>query len=154
ILCDRITEAGADDSGTQMVARALVAAVTHLESADGFGTANTADWRWGAMHRLKLSPLFPNTALELPPPGDTMAPGFPSAGDNFVINRADQGWNDLDFRQHADGPAQRFLATSEPDRPISVKWQLPTGVIYDSHSPHYRDLLDNHYLPEQHFDAP
>src|SRR5690606_35308179 len=101
-----------------------------------------------------IAPLFPNAKLELPAPGEEPAGGFPKAGDNFVINRADQGWDDLDFSQSADGPAQRFLATSEPDRPISVKWQLPTGVIYDTASPHYRDLLDMYYLPQVHFDAP
>jgi penicillin G amidase len=154
IVCDRIEVAGPDDSCTTMILRALVAAMTHLESAAGFGTADTAAWRWGKLHRLKLEPLFPNTALELPPPTDPDAPGFPRAGDNFVINRADQGWKDLDFSQHADGPAQRFLAIAEPGRPIAVKWQLPTGVIFDSRSSHYRDLLDNHYLPEIHFDAP
>ncbi|CAN5906936.1 hypothetical protein BH11MYX2_BH11MYX2_20980 [soil metagenome] len=27
-------------------------------------------------------------------------------------------------------------------------------MIYDSRSPHYRDLLDTYYLPEQYFDPP
>ena len=35
-----------------------------------------------------------------------------------------------------------------PGEPIKVKWALPGGAIYDSRSPHYRDLLDNYYLPE------
>ena len=35
-----------------------------------------------------------------------------------------------------------------------MRWALPGGVIFDSRSPHYRDLLDNYYLPEKHFDAP
>ncbi len=38
--------------------------------------------------------------------------------------------------------------------PIKVKWALPGGAIFDSRSPHYRDLLDNYYLPQTHFDAP
>ncbi len=154
ILCDRYAVAGPDDSCTKLILMNLVAAMQHLESADGFGTADTAEWRWGKLHRLTMSPLFPNSNLELPGRGEEPRGGFPKAGDNFVINRADQGWDDLDFSQDADGPAQRFLATSEPDRPISIKWQLPTGVIYDKASPHYRDLLDLHYLPQQHFDAP
>jgi penicillin amidase len=154
ILCDRYEVAGADDSCTKLILMTVLAAMQHLESADGFGTADTAQWRWGTMHRLTLSPLFPNPSLELPTRSELPLRGFPKAGDNFVINRADQGWDDLDFSQDADGPAQRFLATSEPDRPISIKWQLPTGVIYDPKSPHYRDLIDRHYLPEVHFDAP
>ena len=76
-----------------------------------------------------------------------------------MVNRADAGWDDLDFSQSADGPAQRFVAIADPGAfdtgtPLRVKWALPGGVIYDSRSPHYRDLLDDYYLPEKHFDAP
>jgi penicillin amidase len=154
IVCDRYAVAGADDSCTKLILMTMLAAMQHLESASGFGTPDVAEWRWGKMHRLTLSPLFPNPQLELPARGAEPRGGFPKAGDNFVVNRSDQGWSDLDFSQDADGPAQRFLATSEPGRPISVRWQLPTGVIYDPKSPHYRDLLDQHYLTEKHFDAP
>lgn len=154
IVCDRYAVAGPDDSCTKLILSTVLQAMQHLESTDGFGTADTAQWRWGKVHRLTIAPLFPNPTLELPARGELPLPGFPKRGDNFVINRADQGWADLDFSQSADGPAQRFLATSEPGRPISVKWQLPGGVIYDPKSPHYRDLLDMYYLPEQHFDAP
>lgn len=154
IVCDRYAVAGPDDSCTKLILMTLLDAMKHLESAQGFATADTTQWRWGKMHRLTMKPLFPHIQLELPKRGELALPGFPKAGDNFVVNRSDQGWNDLDFSQSADGPAQRFLATSEPDGPISIKWQLPSGVIYDPESPHYRDLLDNHYLPERHFDAP
>jgi hypothetical protein len=64
------------------------------------------------------------------------------------------GWSDTSFNQFADGPAQRFLAEAAPGETIKVKWALPGGAIYDSRSPHYRDLLDNYYLPLEHFDAP
>ena len=153
IICDDITAAG-DDSCTKVILVSLVDAVTHLEQT--FGTPNTTTWDWGALHRLKINPLFPNSALSLPP-GD--APGFPKAGDMFVINRSDTSWSGLDFSQSADGPAQRFLAEARNDafgfpQTIKVKWALPGGVIYDPDSPHYRDLLDNFYLPEKHFDAP
>jgi penicillin G amidase len=153
ILCDRYAVAGPDDSCTKLILMTVLAAMHHLESSAGYGTADTAQWRWGHLHRLTLKPLFPNTNLEVPTPME-MRGGFPKPGDNMVVNRADPGWNDLDFSQHADGAAQRFLATSEPGRPISIRWQLPSGVIYDPRSPHYRDLLDQHYLPEVHFDAP
>src|SRR5690606_20490869 len=114
------------------VARALVAAMQHLESPAGFGTADRSAWKWGHLHRLTISPLFPNPALTLPGPGE---PGFPKPGDNFVVNRSDQGWRDLDFSQSADGPAQRFLAVAEQGGRMRVKWSLPGGVIYDSRSP-------------------
>jgi hypothetical protein len=77
----------------------------------------------------------------------------------FAVNRSDTSWSGLDFSQSADGPAQRFLAIAEKDplgnpQPIRVKWALPGGVIFDPSSRHYRDLLDNYYLKERHFDAP
>jgi penicillin amidase len=146
IICDRYADNGADDSCTKMIMVAMVDAMNHVQSADGFGSADPADWQWGKLHQLTIHPLFPNPALDLGP--------FPKAGDNFVINRADQGWDDLDFSQYGDGPAQRFLAEAAPGEPIKVKWALPGGAIYDSRSPHYRDLLDNYYLPQTHFDAP
>ena len=150
ILCDHLTTVGADDSCSKVVLEAVLDAMQHLESAAGFGTADVAQWKWGNLHRLKITPLFPNTELDLPAPG---APGFRKSGDNFVVNRSDQGWDDLDFSQSADGPAQRFLAVANGGR-ITVKWAIPGGVIYDSRSPHYRDLLDDYYLAEKHFDAP
>lgn len=151
VICDAMSSP-ADDSCTYQILAATLAAMNHLESAAGFGTADVTKWAWGTMHRLTIQPLFPNTALDLPGPG---LPGFPKSGDNFVVNRSDQGWDDLDFSQDADGPAQRFIAISQgPDSPIAVRWALPGGVIYDSRSPHYRDLLDNYYLKEQHFEAP
>ncbi|MDX2093112.1 MAG: penicillin acylase family protein [Kofleriaceae bacterium] len=155
IVCGVIGEA--DASCGKVAMQALVAAMTHLESPAGYGTSDVARWAWGDKHRLQIQPLFPNTALDLPGPG---LPGFPRRGDTSVVNRADAGWNDLDFSQSADGPAQRFIAVAPGDtfseRPerISVKWALPGGVIFDSRSSHYRDLLDDYYLPEKHFDAP
>jgi penicillin amidase len=150
IVCDRHGSPGADESCARIVLSAMVDAMLHLESSAGFGSANIADWQWGKLHRLRITPLFPNTALDLPAPG---APGFPKSGDNFVVNRSDQGWQDLDFSQYSDGPAQRMLAVADGER-IRIKWALPGGVIYDSRSPHYRDLLDMYYLAETHFDAP
>jgi hypothetical protein len=132
----------------------MIDAMTHLESARGFGTADTRQWRWGKLHRLTITPLFPSPALNLPSPRDPDPAGFPRAGDNFAINRADHGWSDLDFSQLADGPAQRFLAESRGGGTIAVRWALPGGVIYDHRSPHYRDLLDRYYLANEHFDAP
>jgi hypothetical protein len=146
IICDQYAVTGPDDSCTKMIMVAMVDAMHHVQSSAGFNSTNPADWQWGKLHMLTLKPLFPNPALNVGP--------FPKAGDNFVINRADQGWDDLDFSQYGDGPAQRFLAEAAPGEPIKVKWALPGGTIYDSRSPHYRDLLDNYYLPLAHYDAP
>jgi penicillin amidase len=144
ILCDRVDLAGADDSCTKQVLVAMVEAMNQLSGQ--FSTADSTQWKWGKLHTLTLKPLFPNAALDVGP--------FAKAGDNFVVNRADMGWSDTDFSQFADGPAQRFLAEASPGEPIKVQWALPGGAIYDSRDKHYRDLLDNYYLPLQHFDAP
>ena len=154
ILCDRLAPGPVDDSCTKLVLETLLAAMKHLESPAGFGTADPTQWQWGNVHRLTIRPLFPNAALELPKPGETPLRGFAKAGDTFNVNRADAGWADLDFSQSADGPAQRFIAVARRGETIKVRWQLPGGVIFDSRSPHYRDLLDKYYLPETHFDAP
>ena len=159
ILCDNIAVAGPDDSCTKVILQAMLDAMTHLESAQGFGTVDTGAWRWGKLHRLTITPLFPNPALNLPAPSDPDLTGFggfggfPRAGDNFVVNRSDCGWRDLDFSQLAGGPAQRFLAEARPGEPIRVSWALPGGVIFDGRSPHYRDLLDDYLLDKQ-VDAP
>jgi len=156
ILCDDYVAAGPDDSCTKVILQAMVDTMTHLESAQGFGTADPGAWRWGKLHRLTITPLYPDPALNLPAPADPdpTGAGFPRSGDNFAVNRSDPGWADLDFSRLADGSAQRFLAEARSGQPITVSWALPGGVIYDPRSPHYRDLLDTYYLPNKHFDAP
>jgi penicillin amidase len=156
ILCDRIDVNGNDDSCTRMVLSAMVSALEHLASAPGYGSADSTTWRWGAKHRTTITPLVPNPALVLPGAGEAaeLTGGFPRAGDTFVINRADAGWQDLNFAQSSDGAAQRFLAEAEAGKKMKVKWALPGGTIFDSRSPHYRDLLDKYYLKNLHFDAP
>jgi acyl-homoserine lactone acylase PvdQ len=156
VLCDAYATPGPDDSCTKVILQAVLDAMDHLASPSGYGTADPTTWRWGKLHRLTIKPLFPNPQLNLPREGESAATagGFPKTGDNFVVNRADQGWQDLSFAQYADGPAQRFLAEAAPGETIKVKWQLPGGTIFDSRSKHYRDLLDNYYLAQTHFDAP
>jgi penicillin amidase len=155
IVCDRLGVAGVDDSCTGMILRALDETLTYLASADGVGTADQTAWRWGELHRLTIKPLFPNSDLEIPQsdePGNEG--GFPRAGDNMAVNRADCGWGDLDFSNDADGPAQRFLAEIPRDGTVKLRWALPGGTVYDRSSSHYRDLLDDYYLKNEHFDAP
>lgn len=154
IVCDDMATPGTDGSCTVVILRSLVQAMAHLETQ--FPSVPPAQWDWGKLHRLKIDPLFPNTALSLPPGTE---PGFPKSGDMFAVNRSDTSWSGLDFSQSQDGPAQRFLAVarkaaSGDSAPIQVKWALPGGVVYDPSSRHYRDLLDEYYLKERHFDAP
>ncbi len=150
ILCDRIATGGQDDSCTRMIISAALAALDHLASPAGYGSADPMTWRWGAKHRMTVAPLVPVPALYLP----SATSGFPRAGDTFVINRADTGWQDLNFAQSSDGAAQRFLVEAEMGKKMKVKWQLPGGTIFDTRSPHYRDLLDKYWLKQTHFDVP
>jgi penicillin amidase len=155
ILCDDMTVGGADQSCTQQVMRATLQALAWLASPEGYGSADHTTWRWGDKHRLIIPPLFPNADLNLPPATDPIDPkGFAKAGDQFVVNRADCGWDNLDFHQEADGPAERFMAEAVKDGPIKAHMQLPGGAIFDRSSPHYRDLLDKYYLKQTHFDLP
>ncbi|MEZ4362199.1 MAG: penicillin acylase family protein [Kofleriaceae bacterium] len=154
ILCDRLGVAGPDDSCTKMQLMAMVSALDHLASSEGYGSADPNTWRWGAKHRLAIASVLPNPALTLPGAAEGLGSGFPRDGDTFVINRADAGWQDLDFAQSSDGAAQRFLVEAEPGQKMKVKWQLPGGTVFDSRSAHYRDLLDNYYLKQVHFDVP
>ncbi len=156
IICDDMATAGPDESCNTHVMKAMLEAMAWLASSDGFGSTDPDTWHWGDKHRLILPPLFPNPALNMPPASDPVNPkGFPKPGDMFVINRADCGWDNLDFHQEADGPSERFLAESDANgATIHARLQLPGGVIYDRSSKHYRDLLDNYYLPQKHFDLP
>ena len=159
ILCDDYAAPGPDVSCTVQILAAAIDAMTHLESPDGFGSADPRDWRWGKLHRLAIAAIVPDPgsgsglAFGLPAPGDPDPAGFPRAGDGFTVSRADAGWSDLEFSELA-GPALRLLAESRPGRPIAMKWALPGGAVFDRRSPHYRDLLDQGYLTDELFDAP
>ncbi len=153
ILCDEMGTTGADASCTKKVIEATLAALTQLDTL--MGSTSMSTWRWGKLHTLTLRPLFPDARLEVPAPGSAQAGGFPKPGDNFAVNRADCGWADLDFKQDEDGPAQRFLAEAAgAGAPLEVRLQFPGGTIYNPSSPHYKDVLENHYIAEQHFDLP
>jgi penicillin G amidase len=159
ILCDSMSgadEATPDQSCTQKVIEATLAALVQLDGK--MASTDPATWLWGKLHTLTLKPLFPVGDLELPAPGTpmAMAGGYPKPGDQFAVNRADCGWaNKDDFTQDGDGPAQRFLAeTMGPGVPIRMRLEHPGGVVFDRRSKYYSNLLEQSYLPEQHFDVP
>jgi acyl-homoserine lactone acylase PvdQ len=160
ILCDNYAVLGPDDSCTKAILQSMVDAIAHLASPQGFGSEDPRDWRWGALHRRTITPLVPEPALNLPVPpvspvsGDAEPAGFATAGDDFTVARGDAGWSDLAFSTRPGGPAARLLAEALPGGPITLRWALPGGVIYDRRSPHYRDLLDRSYLTDQLREAP
>ncbi len=148
VVCDDMSTTS-DDSCTVQVLVAMRDAMQHLETSDGFGTADMAQWRWGTLHHLTLAPQVLNTALALP----VGARGFPLAGDAFAVAGGDPGLADTDFAA-TTAAALRFLATATPGAPIAVRLALPGGTIFDSRDPHYRDLLDGDYLAGTTFAAP
>lgn len=152
ILCDDMTVAGDDQSCAQKIIESTLAAVEQLDTK--MASTDPATWLWGKLHTLTLKPLFPIAALELPAPGSPMAGGYPKPGDQFAVNRADSGWSDLNFQQDGDGPAQRFLAETVAGKSIRMRLEHPGGVVFDRRSKHYSNLLEQSYLPEQHFDVP
>lgn len=157
VLCDDMDTQGVYESCDRMVMQALDAAIAWLESTEGMGTTTMSDWRWGKFHTLTMKPLFPEDALNIPPandPNEAWRGGYPTPGDNFVVNRADCGWRNLEFNQNEDGPAQRFLAEVDDGGTIRAKMALPGGTIYNRSSSHYRDLMDEYYVPLRHFDVP
>jgi penicillin amidase len=152
ILCDDMTAAGADQSCARKVLESMLAGLVALDTA--MGTSDPAAWRWGNLHTLTLKPLVPQAQLDLPTAGSSTPNGFPKPGDQFAVNRADSGYSDLNFKQDADGPAQRFLAETVAGKPIHVRLEHPGGVVFNRQSPHYSDLLEKSYLAETHFDVP
>jgi acyl-homoserine lactone acylase PvdQ len=154
ILCDTYGTAGPDDSCTKVILQAMVDAMTYLESPQGYATADPAAWRWGKLHQLVIPPLLPDPGLTLP----AESSGFPRAGDNFAISRSDRGWQSVGVSRSAGGSVERILAEATLDvvtgKPtIAMKWAFPGGVIFDSRSPHDRDLLDT-YLTNHYASAP
>jgi penicillin amidase len=155
ILCDHLDTVEIE-SCELIVLQSLDEALAWLTGANGLATDYSDDWRWGALHTLTLEPLFPDNALNLPPPNDPdpeLRNGYPRAGDNFVVNRADCTWDDTDFSQDGSGPAQRMLV-EVADGKTRARLAIPGGTIYDPSSPHFRDLMDNYYIPNDHFDVP
>lgn len=158
VLCDDMATADVTESCDLVAIQAMEQTLAWLAGADAFATEDVDQWRWGKLHTLTLQPLIPHPqGLTLVPPPDDPNPalrqGYPRAGDNFVVNRADSGYGDLVFRQ-GGGPAQRFLAGPGQDGLLRVRMALPGGTIYDRTSPHYRDLMDDYYINGLYFTVP
>ncbi len=157
LLCDDMATADAVESCDLVALKALDSALAWLAGADGFDTTDMDQYLWGSLHTLTLEPLFPEHTLDLPPPDDpdpALRGGYPRAGDDFGINRADCGHDDLDFAQGGFGPAQRYLAETTASGGVTAWMALPGGTVYHRDSPHYRDLMDDYYIPGGHFAVP
>lgn len=157
VLCDAMATADVVESCDLMALMAMQDALAWLASNDAFGTEDMGQWAWGKLHTLTLRPLLPNPALNLPPPdaaNPAQATGYPVAGDNFNVNRANSGYSDLNFQFADVGPAKRMLATPAADGLLRARMSLPGGAVFDRSSPHYRDLMDEYFVTNKHFDVP
>lgn len=155
LLCDDLATADDTESCTLIALQALDLALDFL--TERYASPDMTAWRWGEQHRLVMEPLFPDAALNVPPPNDPnpdWRKGYPRAGDNWAVNRADCGYDDLDFAQHQSGPAQRFLARVGDDGVIEARFAFPGGAVYDPSSPHFRDIMDEYYVRDAQFDYP
>ena len=100
---------------------ALAAARAELTAT--FGTADVAQWRWGALHRLKLSSVLPHFSLAAF--ADLAQGPFERPGG---IETVDQGWpalepHDFSFGQ---GAARRLTVELTPEGPVAYD-ALPGG---------------------------
>jgi penicillin amidase len=157
VLCDSMGTAAVTESCDLIALVAMQDTLAWLASAEGFGTPDMSQWLWGRLHTLTLRPLLPNPALNVPAPDVADPPqrsGYPLAGDNFNINRANSGYSDLNFEVTDIGPAKRFLAAPSDDGMIRARLSLPGGAIFDRASPHYSDLMENYHVAHKHFDVP
>ena len=135
----------------QLVVQAALSAIADL-TADGSGPD---DWRWGRRHALVMRPQFPDTSgtLLLPRPAESSV-SFQLAGDMFSVDRSDGGWADTDFTPRQAVAYRLQLIGSPIEAPLVMRLELPTGSVFDTRDPHYRDLLDAGYLTHTPFDVP
>ena len=134
----------------QLVVQAALSAVAEL-TADGSGRD---DWRWGRRHALVMRPQFPDTSGTLLLPREAESTGFQLAGDMFSVDRADGGWADTDFTPRHAVAYRMQLIGSPIEAPLVMRLELPTGLVFDTRDPHYRDLLEASYLTHTAFDVP
>lgn len=156
VLCDDLDTATEVESCTLLVLVALDASLTWGAGAEGFGTADLDEWRWGKKHTLTLEPSVPDGTLELPPPNDPnplLGSGYPRPGDQYAVDRCDPGYTGLSM-SYAHGPSMRHLVELTPGEPPRALMALPGGVTYDTRSPHYRDLMDTYWWRNEYFEMP
>lgn len=115
-----------------------------LDAALGQGVARLgADpdaWYWGDLHVARAPSMVPAAALDLPGAGRT----YPRPGDSHAVDASNPAIGSYSF-SYQHGPAMRTVMRVETGKPIEQHWALPGGQIFDSRSPHFRDLMDNHW---------
>jgi penicillin amidase len=117
-----------------------------LEGLDFVVTAGGPDpdgWRWGKVHGVTFVTMLSGTESELSIPssnqGFPKGVGFPRHGDEANLDRSDYGMGGKTWAfkfTYAMGPAQRFVASMEKDKPV-VRNVLAGGNSWRPSSPYF-----------------
>lgn len=144
LLCDVLGTPAIETCRLQC-AVALVAAVAQVEL---HLSDELVRWQWGFAHGVRAPAIVPNRELDLPG-----AVGFvPRPGDLHAI--AGAAPSVVEHRHVATrGAALRTVITLAPGEAPAMRLALPGGQIFDSRSPHHRDLLDD-WAADRHVAVP
>jgi len=137
-----------DDLGTTdvnetrdfILLRSLDRALSTLEGASLFNTADVTLWRWGAIHTVRFGSIIPGpgAVLSIPRDNDGMFPrGFPRPGGLDVVDASQPGLGGSNFT-FGSGASQRFVIELDPAGPRAFN-AIPGGQSAHTSSPHHRD---------------
>ncbi len=104
----------------------------------GFGTSDTAAWRWGLLHTVKF---VNNVTPEFDVPSASVMPdGFPRHGDNFNVDANSIGLNNTNFT-YSHGPAIRNVF--ELTDIVAFDGVVAGGQCENPTLPHYQDETEH-----------
>lgn len=141
-LWDDMATTGVVEKKDDRLVIALLDAVDDLVKI--FGADRNA-WRWGKVHRLRLSSLNPLWFASVPGLSDPTFPdGFPRPGDQWNVDACNFGIvkslsSPLDFN-YGSGPVQRFVAEMTKTGP-KIKNALPGGSVLALASPFFANEM-------------
>ena len=138
VLFDDVSTPAVVESKRQIAARAALAALQFIVQQEGPFPAN---WSWGQIHTLTVKFAVPGLGVNIPPPGDYYAGGFPRHGADGTVDVGGNSASLTDFT-YSEGPAIRFTCELDPDAGPHGRNILPGGEIFDPKSPHYRDQME------------
>lgn len=144
-LWDDMATTGAVEKKDDRLVVALLDAIDDLVKVPGFGTDRN-NWRWGAVHRVRLKSLFPVWFVDVPTFTDEkFKAGFPRPGDQWNVDACNFGIvrslaSPLDFN-YGSGPVQRFVAEVTKSGP-KIKNGLPGGTVLAKDSPFFRNEME------------
>ncbi len=103
----------------------------------GFGTADMAAWRWGALHAVTLRHNV-SRSWDIPTAAEHAA-GYPRPGDSFGVDAADPGLFGRTFTFSSGAAIRNVYGLTEP---VTFRGVIPGGQSERPTSPFYRDGAD------------